>query len=131
MCVTALRGAALRAPFLARHDRHDGDERAVIQSHQARTFDIALAIRIVKNDAVILRERLGLRVDDHRRQQQAGEEKTGFMIGGMVRVGEVGWILIDKVASSIERSSQVPFFGSRLLIFTVFFPATIRSSGTV
>jgi hypothetical protein len=54
------------------------NERAVIQSHEARTFYITFAIRIVKNDAVILRERFCLRVNDHRSQEQAGEEKKRF-----------------------------------------------------
>ena len=63
----ALRRPTLLAPLLTRHHRHDGNERAVIHPHKARSFDVALSIRIVKHDAVILHERFCLGVNEHRR----------------------------------------------------------------
>jgi len=46
------------APLLARHHRDDGDERAIIEPHEAGAFHVVFRIGIVKDDGVILRQRL-------------------------------------------------------------------------
>jgi hypothetical protein len=81
-------------------------------------FDKAMA----KADAGSVYGRRIAFVDDFLKGLRMKAQPLGQKRGPVRLVGE---------ASSIERSSQAALSWVRLLIFTVFFPATIRSNGTV